>query len=94
MKKILSIVVLLMLSITVIAQTNFRTITYKQALEAAKTENKLVFMDFYTDWCGPCKLMTREVFPTKTVGDYFNEKFVSIKVNAEKGEGIALATVS
>lgn len=80
-----------MLSITVIAQTNFRTITYKQALEAAKTENKLVFMDFYTDWCGPCKLMTREVFPTKTVGDYFNEKFVSIKVNAEKGEGIALA---
>jgi thioredoxin-related protein len=35
--------------------------------------------------------MTREVFPTKTVGDYFNEKFVSIKVNAEKGEGIALA---
>lgn len=91
MKKILSIVVLLMLSITVIAQTNFRTITYKQALEAAKTENKLVFMDFYTDWCGPCKLMTREVFPTKTVGDYFNEKFVSIKVNAEKGEGIALA---
>ena len=47
MKKILSIVVLLMLSITMIAQTNFRAITYKQALEAAKTENKLVFMDFY-----------------------------------------------
>jgi thioredoxin-related protein len=80
-----------MFSITMIAQTNFRAITYKQALEAAKTENKLVFMDFYTDWCGPCKLMAREVFPTKTVGNYFNEKFVSLKVNAEKGEGIALA---
>lgn len=73
------------------AQTNFRTIGYKEALASAKAENKLVFIDFFTDWCGPCKRMARETFPQKAVGDYMNDKFVSIQVNAEKGEGIALA---
>ena len=66
------------------AQTNFRSITYDEALAAAKDENKLVFIDFYTDWCGPCKMMARDVFPQKSVGDYMNGKFVCIKLNAEK----------
>lgn len=57
------------------AQTNFRSITYDEAITVAKNENKLVFMDFYTDWCGPCKMMMRDVFPQKHVGDYMNEHF-------------------
>ena len=72
------------------AQTNFRSITYDEAITVAKNENKLVFMDFYTDWCGPCKMMMRDVFPQKHVGDYMNEHFVCIKLNAEK-EGKDLA---
>lgn len=74
------------------AQTNFRSISYDEAIAAAKAENKLVFMDFYTDWCGPCKMMMREVFPQKSVGDYMNSKFVCIKLNAEK-EGKELAAL-
>lgn len=75
------------------AQTEFRDITLEQALQTAKTENKLVFIDFYTDWCGPCKMMASKVFPQKEVGDYFNAKFVCIKLNAEKEDrnGKALA---
>ncbi|MCI6549792.1 MAG: thioredoxin family protein [Prevotella sp.] len=76
---------------TLTAQTNFRPISYKEALAAAKAENKQVFIDFYTDWCGPCKMMASQVFPQKNVGDYMNPRFVCLKVNAEKGEGIALA---
>ena len=72
------------------AQTNFRSISFDEALQAAKKEKKLVFIDFYTDWCGPCKRMAREVFPQKSVGDYFNAKFVCLKLNAEK-EGADLA---
>lgn len=67
-----------------VAQTNFRNLTYEQALEVAKTEKKLVLLDFYTVWCGPCKMMTKEVFPQKAVGEYLNERFVCIQLDAEK----------
>lgn len=73
-----------------VAQTDFRHISFDEALQAAKKENKLVFIDFYTDWCGPCKRMAREVFPQKEVGKYFNSKFVCLKLDAEK-EGADLA---
>lgn len=61
------------------------------AVAKAKQENKLVFIDFYTTWCGPCKAMDANIFPDAKVGEFFNEKFVSIKIDAEKGEGIQLA---
>lgn len=73
-----------LLALPAMAQTNFRSLTLDQAVEQAKKENKLVFVDFYTDWCGPCKVMARDVFPQKKVGDYFNQRFVCIKLNAEK----------
>ena len=64
--------------------------TFEQALALAKKENKLLFIDCYTSWCGPCKMMARDVFTQKIVGDYFNPKFVSLKVDMEKGEGVQL----
>lgn len=91
MRKLLWMIAVLLCAGAATAQTLFRQISYAEALAKAKAEGKTVFMDFYTDWCGPCKLMMREVFPQKGVGDYMNSHFVSIKVNAEKGEGISLA---
>jgi len=73
------------------AQTNFRHISYKEALAAAKAEGKNVFIDFMTSWCGPCKMMANNVFPQKNVGDFMNKNFVCIKIDAEKGEGPDLA---
>lgn len=69
------------------AQINFRDISFDEALKAAKAENKMVFIDCYTSWCGPCKRLARDIFPTKEAGDYFTPRFVSIKVDMEKGEG-------
>lgn len=61
------------------------------ALVKAKAEKKLVFVDFYTSWCGPCKVMTAEVFPLPIVGDYFNSNFISCKVQCDdKGVGVEL----
>lgn len=90
MKKLIFTMLAAVVSLAAMAQTDFRHITYEEAVKAAKAEQKLLFLDFYTDWCGPCKMMVNTVFPQKSVGDYFNAKFVCLKVNAEK-EGVALA---
>lgn len=65
-------------------------VTYAEALAQAKQAGKMLFIDCYTSWCGPCKMMVRDVFPQKSVGDYFNPKFVCTKFDMEKGEGIEL----
>lgn len=66
--------------------------TWKETLAKAKAENKLVFVDVYTSWCGPCKQMVNNIFPLKAVGDKFNASFINYKVDAEKGEGIDVAS--
>lgn len=62
----------------------------KDAVAKAAQENKLVFLDCYTSWCGPCKMMANKIFPTQEVGDFMNPKFISIKIDMEKGEGPSL----
>ena len=61
--------------------------TFAEVLHKAKEEGKMLFIDCYTSWCGPCRMMATQVFPQKKVGDYFNEHFVSFKIDMEKGEG-------
>src|SRR5690606_35593617 len=53
--------------------------------------NKPIFIDVYTEWCGPCKWMDQNVFNQKEVGDYMNKNFISVKLDAEKGFGKAFA---
>ena len=53
----------------------------------AKKENKMIFMDCYTSWCGPCKMLAKEVFTDPDAAKFFNEKFVNVKFDMEKGEG-------
>jgi thiol-disulfide isomerase/thioredoxin len=36
----------------------------------AKAENKYIFMDCFTTWCGPCRFMSTKIFPQKESGDY------------------------
>ena len=91
MRKII-IIVLAVFAITAGAQTNFNEgKTFQQILAQATAEGKPVFIDCYTEWCGPCKQMAKNVFPQKEAGDYFNSKFVCWKVDMEKGEGPELA---
>lgn len=61
--------------------------TFKDAVAKAKKEHKLIFLDCYTSWCGPCRMMATKVFPQKQVGDFMNSSYVSIKIDMEKGEG-------
>ena len=65
--------------------------SFAQTLEQAKKENKLIFLDAFASWCGPCKLLDKNVFPKKEVGDYFNANFLNLHIDMEKGEGIEIA---
>lgn len=63
-----------------------------QAIKAkAKKENKLVFVDVYTVWCGPCKQMDKKIFSDDKVGEFYNANFIPVKIDAEKGEGVEFA---
>lgn len=62
----------------------FSDLSFSDALKKAKKTNKLVFVDAYTTWCGPCKMLTKNTFPDPSVGAYFNEKFINLKVEVEK----------
>lgn len=53
-------------------------------------EHKLIFIAMGTSWCGPCKQMEKTVFTNDTVADYYNAHFLNLKLDLEKGEGIAI----
>lgn len=60
-------------------------------LEQASKEGKLVFVDVYTSWCLPCKMMDEDVFTHQATADHINKDFVSYKVNAEEEYGLNVA---
>ncbi|GAB3326865.1 hypothetical protein GCM10027299_26530 [Larkinella ripae] len=69
----------------------FAEATWKAHLAKAKAENKIIFLDAYTTWCGPCKMLQKNVFTQKSVGDFFNQEFINVKMDMESGEGPGLA---
>lgn len=90
--RILSIAVLSMALSSGFAQgIAFTSTDWKTTLEKATVENKLIFMDAYTTWCGPCKMLDKQTFNQPEVGEFFNENYINLKMDMEKGEGIALA---
>lgn len=65
--------------------------SWAEIVSKAKAENKLIFIDFYTQWCGPCLNMAQTVFSQSEVGEFYNKNFVNAKIDAENGEGRELA---
>ncbi|GAA4322417.1 thioredoxin family protein [Flaviaesturariibacter amylovorans] len=64
---------------------------WKDVLTEAKAQNKIIFLDAYTTWCGPCKYLQQNVFTDAGVGTFYNKSFINVKIDMEAGEGPALA---
>ena len=71
----------------------FTDAAWKDILKKAKAEKKIIFLDAYASWCGPCKVLQKKVFTQKAVGDFYNVRFINVKMDMEKGEGPALSQV-
>jgi len=69
----------------------FEHTAWKDIKAKAKKENKLIFVDAFTTWCGPCKQMAKTVFTNDTAADYYNANFINAKIDMEKGEGLEIA---
>ncbi len=63
-------------------------LSFEEAVEKMKTEPKKMFIDVYTTWCGPCKMMDRNTFKDKEVIEYMNKNYYSVKLDAESTETI------
>lgn len=76
---------------TVTPTIEFNKTSWNDVLALAKKENKPIFLDISTSWCGYCKKMKSTVFTNAEVSEYYNSTFINVSVDAEKGEGIMLA---
>ena len=87
MKKIVMMVSALMISLAAFSQgIEFQKGRYADVLKMAKQQNKLVFVDIYTSWCGPCKHMAQSIFPEAKSGEFYNAHFLNLQLDAEKSE--------
>jgi thioredoxin 1 len=75
------------------AETGIRFIeeNWSKAVAEAKKQKKLIFIDAYTSWCGPCRMLKQKTFTDKAAGEYFNKHFINITLDMEKGDGITFA---
>jgi thioredoxin-related protein len=63
-------------------------LTLDEAIELSKSEKRPLLVDLYTDWCGWCKKMDRDTYSDAELGNYLNDNFYPVKLNAEQKEAI------
>src|SRR5690606_41789628 len=60
---------------TTLFRSTIKWMTFNEALELQKKKPKKIFMDVYTDWCGPCKMLDKQTFRNPDVVKYINEHY-------------------
>lgn len=60
--------------------------SWEEAIAEARKQDKIIFVDAYAVWCGPCKRMSANVFPNDKVGEFYNKNFINLKMDMEHGD--------
>ena len=91
MKNILAVLLFAFTFNSFAQEVEFIKDDWAKASAAAQEQNKPIFIDFSTDWCGWCKVMDNKTFSDPEVIKFMNDNFICLKVDAEKGDGRNLA---
>lgn len=95
MKKVILSIACVLCIVSGMAQNRsiyFEPKDWKKAVAKAKLENKLIFLDCYTSWCGPCKNLAQNIFTRDRVADFYNENFINVSMDMEKDpDGVVLS---
>lgn len=83
MKKLLLVLLLAVGSLVTVQAQEIKWMSLNEALAAQKKKPKPIFMDVYTDWCGPCKMLDKNTFQNKEVAEYISSNYYAVKFNAE-----------
>lgn len=88
--KILVLFISLLATTTILSASEIEFIKndFEKAFEEAKKQDKIIFVDAYATWCGPCKYMEANVFTDDSVAVFYNEHFVSVKIDVESTVGL------
>ncbi|MEP5611255.1 MAG: DUF255 domain-containing protein [Cyclobacteriaceae bacterium] len=84
-------VIFLALSLAASSQITFAELEWSNVLEKAKTEKKVIFLEAYASWSEPCQLLEKYTFSDLEVANFYNENFLSVRLDMEKYPGIGLA---
>ena len=88
MKPYFFITLALIFNSNLILAQKIQWMSFSEAQEAQKKEPKKIFMDVYTEWCGPCKLLDKNTFQNPDVSRYIIENYYAVKFNAEGNESV------
>lgn len=99
MKRVIALMCVFLMAFMPVVKSNpgdgrhgiyFTETSLANALKLAKEQHKLIFIDIYATWCGPCMMLKLRTFPNKDAGDFFNPNFINLSFDGEKGEGLQL----
>ena len=85
-RKFIAIAILLLTATTVATAQQIKWMTFDEAIAAQKKNPKKIFVDIYTNWCGPCKMLSSNTFTNKDLAKYVNDNYYPVKFNGEGNE--------